>query len=106
MDLEGVLLAFKVLRARNMNFWLLGPLGEEAGGKGRFPLPASSRASSLPQVYLSQVYLQIYLCCGGEVGLPYWQASQSGSSIAHAFGTGAGPAGAASVGRGAVIAES
>lgn len=28
----------------------------------------------------------------------YWQASQSGSSIAQAFGTGAGPAGAACIG--------
>ncbi|GFZ58397.1 hypothetical protein PSE10C_07820 [Pseudomonas amygdali pv. eriobotryae] len=34
MDPEGVLLAFKVLRARNMNFWLFRPLGEEEGGKG------------------------------------------------------------------------
>ena len=30
-----------------------------------------------------------------DLSSPYWQASQSGSSIAQAFGTGAGPAGAA-----------
>ena len=28
----------------------------------------------------------------GSLAWPYWQASQSGSSIAQAFGTGAGPA--------------
>src|SRR5690349_2708688 len=32
---------------------------------------------------------------GAPTGSAYWQASQSGSSMAQAFGTGAGPAGAA-----------
>ncbi|PHX52028.1 hypothetical protein AO354_20390, partial [Pseudomonas syringae pv. syringae] len=80
-----------------MNFWLSGPLGEEEGGKGMCILAGLFADKSAPTgtasgLLASRSHRVVFLLWG-RGGLPYWQASQSGSSIAQAFGTGAGPAG-------------
>ncbi|KWS47008.1 hypothetical protein AL060_10275 [Pseudomonas syringae pv. rhaphiolepidis] len=75
MDPEGVLLAFKVLRARNVNFWLFRPLGEEEGGKGMCVLADLFADKSAPTGTASGLVTsrshRVVFILWGEVGLPY-----------------------------------